>query len=261
MKNLHTAFVAVVALVGGVAIGRFSIPSRGTNKSIPESGASLPSSSIPSSSAANTESASIITVRRPSPSVPSAPILRYDSSVPKGRTPGELIPNRRIESWRNAGRSTLDDAIQTQLWAIAGGDILSLSDGITLDEHARKVISKMMVNAPAAVRTEYSTPELFAALLLAGTFRDLTGFVALRQRPLSDSETMVSISTSKKGESIPHGEAARFRKATDGTWLRVIDRNAAVELVLSHVLGESPRSLIRVHEPNKAPATVLIKQD
>jgi hypothetical protein len=245
MKKLRTLLVVIFALVVGIVVGRLSAPSVDAKASASKSFVSSENSSKAFRSAGEAKSSSKDADRLPSNPEPAAPGFAYDSSIPLRRTVGENVLSRRIDSWRNVGRTTLDDAIQTQFWAIAGGDMSCLAEGVVLDEAAKEIITKMMANAPATVRAEYTTPEKFTALLLASNFRDVSAFSTMHQRPTSDSETRVVIATYAKDTRDHHGHAASFRKTTYGTWCRVIDEKTVVSLALAQTLDIQPKSLVR----------------
>jgi hypothetical protein len=76
-----------------------------------------------------------------------------------------LVPHDR---WRNVGRATPDDTVETALWTAAGGDVTGLAAMLELEPGARARAAALLAGLPAAIRAQCQTPEAFIALLGAG---------------------------------------------------------------------------------------------
>ncbi|MES2694440.1 MAG: hypothetical protein V4773_13275 [Verrucomicrobiota bacterium] len=136
-----------------------------------------------------------------------------------GNPAAKMISNSK--DWKNVGRGTVSDTIQSQYWAIAGGDIVALEKGIYLDEHAIKWMGGLMEGVPAKVRAEYGTPEKLAAFLLASA-PELKGYLVTREEQMGENGARATVFTLRPGEGKFDGERQEFRREEDGTWRRVI---------------------------------------
>jgi hypothetical protein len=68
--------------------------------------------------------------------------------------------------WRNAGHLTPKAALETVLWAGAGGDVDALAQSLFfLNNGTRQAARALWQNAPAATREQYDTPERLLAFL------------------------------------------------------------------------------------------------
>ncbi len=70
--------------------------------------------------------------------------------------PGEWSP---AGDWRDRGRESPRAAIETVLWAAAGGDLVRLKELIHLDDAARELASGILEHLPAPAQHLYSGPE------------------------------------------------------------------------------------------------------
>jgi len=67
--------------------------------------------------------------------------------------------------WRNTGAATPAAALETVLWAAAGGDLEALAARIRLDGVARTAALELLQALPADLRAKCSTPEQLMAFL------------------------------------------------------------------------------------------------
>lgn len=95
--------------------------------------------------------------------VPSPPTLAV----------GEMKPWR---SWQNHGQSTPGAALETALWAAAGGDVRTFASLLEIDPSTRAKISALLTRLPSVAASAYSGPE---ALIAA---------VAMKNIPLADAQ-------------------------------------------------------------------------
>ena len=73
---------------------------------------------------------------------------------------GEWMP---ASTWENRGRATPRAAIETVLWAAAGGDLASLENAFELDDATRAQAGALLARLPPEARGDYSTPESLIA--------------------------------------------------------------------------------------------------
>jgi hypothetical protein len=87
------------------------------------------------------------------------------AAIPDYAIDREPVP---ASGWRNRGRATPVAAVETALWAAAGGDIETLAKAMKLDADARVQAEKLLADVPDAERQGCRTPEELIALLTAG---------------------------------------------------------------------------------------------
>lgn len=77
------------------------------------------------------------------------------------------VGSRMLASeWRNAGFDSAKAALETVLWAGAGGDVATLAHGIHFwDAKTRAAAQALLDSAPADLRAQYPTPAEFLAYL------------------------------------------------------------------------------------------------
>jgi hypothetical protein len=74
----------------------------------------------------------------------------------------EMVP---AEAWRNRGRATPTDTMETALWAAAGGDVAALAEMLTLTPPARTKAEALLTQLPQSIRSQCATPEELVALM------------------------------------------------------------------------------------------------
>lgn len=94
--------------------------------------------------------------RAPAPAEPAAPQLPAPRPPPTVLTPGEWLP---IAAWQNRGRATPTAAVETALWAAAGGDVATLRQLLQLDEPTRAKADSILARLPEASRAVYASAE------------------------------------------------------------------------------------------------------
>lgn len=146
----------------------------------------------------------------------------YDPSIPLRREVGEIVRMAQLSGSRNVGRATLAGALESQYWAIAGGNVDYMEQAIVLDRAQSERMAKLLSTAPEKIRKEHPTPERFAAFLLAGASSGVRGFAASRQIPVANDETIISVDTISPGQDRSRGHAENFRRTNQGEWQRVI---------------------------------------
>lgn len=73
---------------------------------------------------------------------------------------GEWTPHT---SWSNSGQATPRAALETALWAAAGGDVLAMQSLLEIDPAARNRAEDLLDQLPPAARSTYVTPEALIA--------------------------------------------------------------------------------------------------
>lgn len=101
---------------------------------------------------------------RPAPQ--REPVSRQPSesntAFPFSLAVGEWLPHT---AWKNRGRATPAAALETTLWAAAGGDLATLKNGFLLDEAVRTETEAIRSKLPARAQLLYTSPEeLIAAV-------------------------------------------------------------------------------------------------
>jgi hypothetical protein len=236
-RNGERMLIAVGAFGAGVLIGFFVLRSQPPVPASP-AGPLTHTKTLPTPPPATNVPATISSpvVATTPPAAPSprgrdpAPVsFPHDPSVPLQRQPGEVVRLKRMESLQNLGRASLADAMETQYWAIAGGDMAELARGLMLEGRARTVVEHLLAAAPPALRDEYGSPERFAAFLFAGNQAKTTSVVVDSQRPTGPNETVLRVETYAPDQDRSHQHAEYFRRLDDGTWRQVITDRMALD--------------------------------
>jgi hypothetical protein len=72
-----------------------------------------------------------------------------------------------VGTWRNAGRATPATAMETVLWAAAGGDVQLLESLLEFEPEARVKANALLASVPSATRAQHTSPESLIAMLTA----------------------------------------------------------------------------------------------
>jgi len=89
------------------------------------------------------------------------------SSEPKANQATMTEGSLAVSEWKNQGQATPTDALETSLWAAAGGDLQTLARTLYLDPQAKAKASLLFGSLPAEQRADFSNTEEFIALLMA----------------------------------------------------------------------------------------------
>jgi hypothetical protein len=85
-------------------------------------------------------------------------------------------------AWKNCGRKTPESALETMLWASAGGDLTALKETLAFDDASRAKVAAALAGLPESSRQQYTTPEDLLALEVAGNVPlESAEFVARQQ--------------------------------------------------------------------------------
>jgi hypothetical protein len=78
-----------------------------------------------------------------------------------GLVQGEWVASR---TWTNRGQATAPAAVETALWAAAGGDVSSLATLLELDEATQRKAADLLAKLPAEARSAFGSPEQMIAI-------------------------------------------------------------------------------------------------
>lgn len=79
--------------------------------------------------------------------------------------PGTWTP---AAAWKNQGQATPEAAVETMLWAAAGGDLSTLKNTLALASDTRSKATDLLASLPAAASQPFASPEDLMTLLVAG---------------------------------------------------------------------------------------------
>lgn len=113
-----------------------------------------------------TELNAAVTAERDAAPSQSAEPVKADPK-PASWTVGEWTSSA---SWGNRGQATPRAAMETALWAAAGGDVIAMQSVIELDPNARSKAAQLLERLPPATRSSYVTPE---ALIASVTLKNI----------------------------------------------------------------------------------------
>lgn len=153
---------------------------------------------------------------------------------------GEWMP---ADQWQNRGHATPDAAIETTLWAAAGGDVATLGNLLSMDPETRAKAEAILAQLPNGARERYGTPE------------DLIADFTVKSIPLGSAQLVWF--NQDEGD---HATACLFLEGGPSTINRMIDRSPAsaagdntAQTVAQAPTGESARP---DHPPPQLPDNV-----
>jgi hypothetical protein len=125
------------------------------------------------------------------------------------------------KGWKYVGRATPGAAVETALWAAAGGDLDALSKAFELEDGARAKAAAMFSALPEASRAQYGSPEkLIAAVFVA---KDLPVGVQLSSVVNGAESTKLLLRVQSIGGAV-RDAAITLRSEADG-WRVVVSEN------------------------------------
>ena len=130
--------------------------------------------------------------------------------------PGVWAP---ATEWKNCGRTTPESALETMLWATAGGDLAALKGTLEFDEASRAKGAAILAGLPESSRRQYATPEDLLALELAGNIPLESAQFVARQR-ISDDEVTAYVRL-KDPAGVTRQVHLTLRRSPDGWKLHV----------------------------------------
>lgn len=141
----------------------------------------------------------------------------YEPSIMDGPMP--------VSMWKNAGSATPAAAVETALWAAAGGDVDRLAHMLVFAPGAREKAQALLAELPGAMRADFDSPEKLVASLGAKDV-PLTSARLIDPKMQDGNETRIvaQLSGSKAGEN-PRTVLLSLREA-DGSWKLVVPTKA-----------------------------------
>lgn len=129
------------------------------------------------------------------------PALAEPSSVPVTEMEVRRVP---LETFRNLGRGTPGAAFETILWAVAKGDDATMSGTLSLTREARAKAEAILARQPAAVRTQYGTPEKLVGLFFsAGILVGADSFQILGEERTDPTHATLHVQANGKADTFP----------------------------------------------------------
>jgi hypothetical protein len=159
---------------------------------------------------------------------------RFRREVPAAVRPGEnlaptevlnaspgALPPIPVSACKNVGRNTPIAAVETMLWAAAGGDIDQLAAAIMFNPERRQSIDEQFLRLPPTVQKEYGSPERLVAYFTTQAV-PLGSREILSQKQIDPDQATVAVKL-----QAPDGTAKTallsLRRAEDGWRLQVPD--------------------------------------
>lgn len=169
------------------------------------------------------------------------------SSSPVPATPpaaelGLRITERMVppSAWRNAGRATPAAALETLLWAAAGGDVGAVANGLILEGEARTRAEALYARLPEEERQRYESAENLVALLTAKEVPLVDAQIAGPWE--SSSPARISLHLREKPEGPPR--MALFQVRDEGGEWKLIVPASAVEKYMKAL--ERPKDVVEL---------------
>jgi hypothetical protein len=161
-----------------------------------------------------------------------------ESGVARGASPAETRALRpgvwaAAAEWKNCGRATPEAAVETTLWAAAGGELGALKEAFAFDEDTRARAEKILAGLPGVVRRQYATPEALLALFVARDVPQDSMRVVTRQQHDDDNATVYVRVKDAEGKTRPIYLTLR---RDDGGW-RLLVPAQAVENIARELAG------------------------
>ncbi len=96
-----------------------------------------------------------------------AATIREESTPPASRSEFTIGDWSSSSTWTDRGRATPRAAVETALWAAAGGDISVLAAMLQLDDGTLAQATALLAQLPSASRVNYANPEALIASFTA----------------------------------------------------------------------------------------------
>lgn len=164
---------------------------------------------------------------------PAQPIEPKPAPIP-ALEPGTWA---QAAAWKNCGRATPEAALETMLWASAGGELGELKGVLEFDDASRIHAAAMLANLPEIDRRQYTAPEDLLALVVAGNVPLDSAQIVARQH-VSDNEVLAYVRL-KDPAGVTRQVCLTLHRAPDGWKLRV--PGATVEALTEAASSTAPR--------------------
>jgi hypothetical protein len=143
-------------------------------------------------------------------------------------------------AWKNAGISSPAAAVETALWAAAGGDVAALVTTIGFEPKLKASLERAFAQLPENVRLQYGSPEHMVAFF---TVKDVPvgDMQILQERQAGDGEMEVTVRLRPEDQKSAK-EVALTLKRFDGGWRLMVPPQAIQKHFdeLGGALGGSP---------------------
>jgi hypothetical protein len=123
--------------------------------------------------------------------------------------------------WRNAGNATPPGALETTLWAAAGGEINTFAALLNFEPAARASAVQLWTRLPADLQAQYSTPERMMAFFSVKDVPLGTASVRGWLPGTNNDSTVAVLSLAEPEGGKARNVALRFDRQPDGWKLRV----------------------------------------
>lgn len=137
--------------------------------------------------------------------------------------------------WRNVGHATPAAAVETLLWAAAGGDVERLAETLVQAPETRARAEALFASLPPDLRREHATPERLMALMTASVI-PLGSAQVVAEVPNPQGTVLVTSLESPSGQS----RMVALSLRTDGQAWRVELPPAAVERYAAQLRNNRP---------------------
>jgi hypothetical protein len=136
--------------------------------------------------------------------------------------PAPAPPPKKISAaeWKNAGRATPTAAVETVLWAAAGGDIDALAKAVVFDAKVRPSVDAFFAALPPALREQYGTPERLVAFFTAKDI-PLGAMTIVGQKPVGTDGAQVALLLEGTDGATPRKAVLSLQRDDEGWRLRV----------------------------------------
>jgi hypothetical protein len=145
--------------------------------------------------------------------------------------PDNITP---VGAFKNAGKGTPAQAVETVLWAATGGDVEALAAGVLIEPKAKQKADAWFASLPDATRAQYGSPEKVIALMIAKDAAALNGMQVLGTQEIKPDLTAVRVRMQADNGQTKDDTLA-FARTPDG-WRMVLPQNV-VEKFAARVSG------------------------
>jgi hypothetical protein len=139
-------------------------------------------------------------------------------------------------TWRNQGRATPEAAVETMLWAAAGGDVTSMKDTLVLDRDARLKANEILADLASTPR-QFASVEDLAALVVAGKVPLDSAQIVARQQNQDDQVTEYLRLKNAKGQT---RQVFLSLVRAPGGWQLVVPGSALEEFGRARTISNAP---------------------
>lgn len=153
--------------------------------------------------------------------------LNYEPTMLDGPLP--------VKFWKEAGAATPGAALETVLWAAAGGNVEALANRLQLDPTARGKAETLLASLPESERVKYSSPEALIATLTTKDVPLGTARLFDTKADYGGNRLIIADMRDAEGKS----RRARFAMHEDGGEWRIVVPASVVENYAAALKGGS----------------------